>query len=67
MLWQLDTGDFYAIPWFVCPNTNVTISKTGGKYAWFRNNIEMIQSMARARQAEMELLGKTTTSERDRQ
>jgi len=52
LLWQLDTGDFYAIPWYLCPRTNVTISQNGGKYAPFRNNILVIREMIAVRKEE---------------
>lgn len=52
LLWQLDTGDFYAIPWYLCPRTNVTISQSGGKYARFLNNVLVIQEMAAVRKEE---------------
>ena len=57
LLWQLDTGEFYAIPWFVCPRTNVTISRDGGKYVAFRNNVTLIQDMVAIRKQELERLG----------
>jgi hypothetical protein len=52
LLWQLDTGDFYALPWFVCPASSVTIAPTGGKYRAFRNNVTLIREMAAMRQKE---------------
>jgi len=52
LLWQLDTGDFYALPWFVCPRTNITISTDGGKYAPYLNNLQIIREMLAAREAE---------------
>jgi hypothetical protein len=42
LLFQLDTNDFYGLPWFVCPRSNVTISQDGGKYASFKNNWPLI-------------------------
>lgn len=62
LLWQLDTGEFYLIPWFVCPSSNVTIATNGGKYARFRNNIEIIRSMATARQKETTLVTDAASS-----
>lgn len=57
LLWQLDTGEFYAIPWFVCPRTNMTISRDGGKYAAFRNSVELLRDMVATRKQELERLG----------
>lgn len=56
LFWQLDTGDFFAIPWFLCPQTNVTITENGGKYALFRNNVELLREMIHARQQERDRL-----------
>ena len=55
-LWQLDTGDFYSLPWFICPRTNITISVTGGKYIAYRNNLQIIRDMLVAREAERDRL-----------
>jgi len=52
LFWQLDTGDFYAVPWFLCPHTNVTISQSGGKYTSFRNNTNLLREMIDARRQE---------------
>lgn len=52
LLWQLDTQDFYAIPWYLCPFTNVTLSKNGGKYVAYRNNADVIKSMVSMREHE---------------
>lgn len=57
LLWQLDSGNFYAIPWFLCPRTSITISRDGGKYAEFRNNIDVIKEMRDMRQRERQRLG----------
>ena len=54
LLWQLDTAEFYALPWFVCPTTNITITRSGGKYAPFHNNAELVRSMAAVRRREKE-------------
>lgn len=56
LLWQLDTGDFYALPWFICPRTNITISSNGGKYAAYHNNLDVIHEMLTAREAERDRL-----------
>jgi hypothetical protein len=52
LLWQLDSGHFYAVPWFVCPSTNITISKAGGKYQPFFNNVDLIRRMIERRSDE---------------
>lgn len=49
IFWQSDTKEFYAIPWKLCPSTNITISKDGGKYKVFRNNYKIIDDMIKAR------------------
>lgn len=54
LLWQLDTQDFYPLPWFLCPRTNVTISRSGGKYMPFRNNDTVIRDMLALRQQEQQ-------------
>ncbi len=56
LLWQLDSGDFYAIPWFLCPHTNVTISRDGGKYKAFQNNVQLLREMLAVRQQEQRRL-----------
>jgi hypothetical protein len=52
LLWQLDEAGFYALPWYICPRTNVTISRDGGKYAAFRNNDQVIREMVELRRGE---------------
>jgi len=52
MLYQVDTGDAYYIPWQVCPTTNVTISRDGGIYKDFKNNVELLREVVRTRTAE---------------
>lgn len=52
VLYQADTGDFFAIPWWVCPTTNVTISRDGGKYAAFKNDWSLVKRMLGVRLAE---------------
>jgi hypothetical protein len=52
MLWRLDEKDFFALPWFVCPPSNITITPTGGKYAAFHNNVDVIHRMVSWREAE---------------
>jgi hypothetical protein len=53
MLYQADTQDCYYIPWFVCPTTNITISKSGGIYAIYKNNEALLRKMVNLRRAEM--------------
>jgi hypothetical protein len=52
VLYQHDTADFYGLPWFLCPTSNITISRTGGIYAAFLNNWPLIDRMARVRESE---------------
>lgn len=54
VLYQLDTGNFYGLHWFICPTSNVTISRDGGKYAPHLNNWTLIQNMIRDRKAELQ-------------
>lgn len=61
-LYQLDTGDYYALPYWVCPTTNVMISRDGGKYAKYRNDIGLIRQMIKTRQNERTIL--TATAEK---
>jgi hypothetical protein len=52
MLYQSDTKEVYYIPWGFCPSSNITISRDGGKYKFFRNNIEILEKMIAARREE---------------
>jgi|GEM_PF-2495214 len=52
LLWQLDTQNFYVLPWFRCPTTNITVSQDGGKYAPYRNNVALIREMVALRKVE---------------
>ena len=52
LLWQLDTRDFFPLPWYLCPFTNITVSRSGGKYVAFRNNVDVIVKMISTRQQE---------------
>jgi hypothetical protein len=54
LLWQLDEAGYYALPWYVCPRTNITISRDGGKYAAFRNNDRVIREMVELRRGELQ-------------
>jgi hypothetical protein len=51
-LYQMDTGDFYALPWWECPTTNVTIARNGGKYVNRKNNWPLLSEMVAARTVE---------------
>lgn len=55
ILYQLDEGGFYALPWWVGPTTNITITVGGGKYAHYAGDWHLIERMIRARQTEREL------------
>lgn len=52
VLYQLDTGSFYGIPWWVVPTTNISIAKDGGKYARYLNNWPLIRQMISLRSSE---------------
>jgi hypothetical protein len=54
MFYQYDTGEFYGLPWQLCPTSNVTISRSGGKYADFKNNWTLIDRMIARRVTERE-------------
>jgi hypothetical protein len=56
-LYQLDTGEFYALPWWRCPQTNVSISRDGGKYADCRNNWSTVRQMISLRAFERAMGG----------
>jgi len=51
-LHQQDANEVYWLPWYLCPQTNVAISRNGGKYAKFRENYQIVADMASARSAE---------------
>ncbi len=53
MLYQMDAKDSYIIPWSICPSTNITISKSGGKYAKFKNAFDILREMTLARSQEI--------------
>lgn len=56
LCYQLDTGSFYAIPWYVCPTSNITISINGGKYADYKDNWTLIEKMIETRKSERDEL-----------
>lgn len=51
-LHQIGTNEVYWLPWYLCPQTNVTISRSGGKYAKFKEAFHIVTDMAKARSAE---------------
>lgn len=53
MLFQEDTKEAYYLPWTVCPETNITIARNGGKYRMFRNNHGILKEMSDWRRKEM--------------
>jgi hypothetical protein len=52
MLYQMDTGAAYYLPWYVCPKTNITISKDGGVYSSFKDNTSILRGMILVRISE---------------
>lgn len=44
ILHQHDTGVDYVLPWWVCPSSNVTISRGGGKYSQFAERFDILKS-----------------------
>lgn len=60
LLYQADTGEFYGLPWHVCPTGNVTINNGASKYAAYKNNWPLIRSMIGIRMAErMRIVGES--------
>ena len=57
VLYQADTGDFFGLPWWVCPTSNVTIRRIDGMYARYLNNWRLIERMIDVRQQERSLVG----------
>jgi hypothetical protein len=55
LLYKLDTGGFFALPWWVCPTGNITISGDGGKYARYLEAWWVIERMIALRKSEREL------------
>lgn len=51
-LYQLDTKSVYFLPWNVCPKSNVTIARDGGKYKAFRDCFYVISELAELREKE---------------
>lgn len=54
-LYQLDTKDCYFIPWQICPKTNVTISRGGGKYKAFLNRYDLLFTLVERKYAEADI------------
>lgn len=54
-LLQLETGTSYFIPWTICPKSNVTISRSGGKWAQFRDRYDIIKELVTQRMSETAL------------
>ena len=49
---QMDTTDCYFLPWQICPTSNVTISRDGGKYAQFKNRFDILKTIIEHRKQE---------------
>jgi hypothetical protein len=55
-LYQMDTNDFYGLPWWACPSTNITVARDGGKYAAYRNCWDLIRRLINSRKAEISMV-----------
>lgn len=53
-LMQTDAGSVYFIPWPLVPFSNITISKSGGKWASFMNRFDIVDEMVKSRTAEFQ-------------
>lgn len=51
-LYKLDTGDCYFLPWQICPKTNVTISRGGGRYKSFLNRYDLLSTLIEMKKKE---------------
>lgn len=51
-LYQIDTKSVYFIPWSVCPVSNVTISRDGGKWSPFKDRYDILRELIAARSSE---------------
>jgi hypothetical protein len=49
------------LPWFLVPESNVTISRDGGKYAAFADNVELIREMIRCREQERQSVASSSS------
>lgn len=56
ILYQLDTREFWGLPWWECPVANITI-RPGGKWEQYRNNWPLIHQMLGMRLAERARFG----------
>jgi len=54
-LYQIDTQDVYFIPWNICPKTNITISRGGGKYAEFKNRFDILEKLIKLKDEEQKI------------
>lgn len=52
IFYQLDTSSFYAVPWWKCPTTNLTIPVSGGQWKPYLNDWNRIRRMIGLRMAE---------------
>lgn len=52
-LYQIDTGVCYFLPHTGCPTSNVTISRSGGKYAAFKDRYDILEKIIQSRTAEL--------------
>ncbi len=52
-LYQIDTGVCYFLPWTIGPQSNITISRSGGKYAEFRDRYDILKRLCDARRNEV--------------
>lgn len=51
-LYQIDTNSVYFVPWSICPTTNITISRDGGKYKRLKNRFDLLRVLSTNRQKE---------------
>lgn len=54
-LHELDTKDTYFIPCNICPKTNITISRGGGKYAEFKNRFDLLEKLVKLKEEEQKI------------
>lgn len=45
VLLKLDTQAFYAVPWWDCPTSNITITPTGDRYTQYLNGWHVVKDM----------------------
>ncbi len=51
-LYQIDTGNCYILPWEICPKTNVTVARGGGKLERYINRYDLLSRLVETRKAE---------------